>query len=369
MATTSAPHHILLAGGGSGGHVFPALAVGEELQARGWRVSFVGMAGGMEEALVGARGIPFHGLPARPLVGRGALGKARALATLVGSALTARGLIRKAGAGVVLGTGGYVSAPAVLGAWLARRPVVLLEPNGHAGVANRWLSRWATGACVGYRETAPELKCPCWVTGVPVRSAFLNVPAELPPFDTPRLLVLGGSQGAKQVNQALPAAASRLIARFPAIRILHQTGAANLDETRAAYVQAGLSAPHVEVVPFLDDVAGAMAASHLLVSRAGANTLAEICAAGRASLLVPLAIAQGHQVDNARVLVNEGAAEMIPSNELTPERLAARLEELLAAGARLAEMGRAARALARPHAVADIADHVEEIGRRSGGAR
>ncbi|MFL6263532.1 MAG: undecaprenyldiphospho-muramoylpentapeptide beta-N-acetylglucosaminyltransferase [Thermoanaerobaculia bacterium] len=362
MATSSAPHHVLLAGGGTGGHVFPALAVGEELQARGWRVSFVGMAGGMEERLVAGRGLPFHGLPAKPLVGRGLLGKARALATLAGSTLTARVLIRQVGADIVLGTGGYVSAPAVLGSRLARRPVLLLEPNGKAGVANRWLSRWATGACVGYRETIADLKCPSWMTGVPVRAAFFQVPAELPPVDSPRLLVLGGSQGAKQINEAMPAAAARLIARFPAIRITHQAGARNLDEARAAYEKAGAGAPHVEVVPFLDDVAGAMAASHLLVSRAGAITLAEICAAGRASLLVPLAISLGHQVDNARVLVHEGAAEMIPSNELSADRLAARLEELLADGARLAAMGREARALAHPRAVADIADHIEEIG-------
>ena len=362
MATTSAPHHVLLAGGGSGGHVFPALAVGDELRARGWRVSFVGMAGGMEERLVAERGVPFHGLPAKPFVGRGFLGKTRALATMVSSTVAARRLIREVGADVVLGTGGYVSAPAVLGARLARRPVVLLEPNGKAGVANRWLSRWATGACVGYRETIADLKCPSWVTGVPVRSAFFTVPAELPPVDSPRLLVLGGSQGAKQINEAMPAVAVRLIAHFPAIRITHQAGARNLDEARAAYEKAGAGAPHVEVVPFLDDVAGAMAASHLLVSRAGAITLAEICAAGRASLLVPLAIAQGHQVDNARVLVHEGAAEMIPSNELSPERLAERLEALLADGGHLSGMGRAARALARPRAVADIADRVEEIG-------
>jgi UDP-N-acetylglucosamine--N-acetylmuramyl-(pentapeptide) pyrophosphoryl-undecaprenol N-acetylglucosamine transferase len=362
MATHNAPPHVLLAGGGSGGHVFPALAVGEELQARGWRVSFVGMTGGMEERLVGAPGISFHGLPARPLVGRGAFGKARALATLAGSTFAARRLIRETGADVVLGTGGYVSAPAVLGARLARRPVVLLEPNGKAGVANRWLSRWATAACVGYRETIADLKCPCRVTGVPVRSAFFQVPAELPPIAAPRLLVLGGSQGAKQINEAMPAVAARLIARFPALRILHQAGARNLDEARAAYEKAGAGAPHVEVVPFLDDVAGVMAASHLLVSRAGAITLAEICAAARASLLVPLAISLGHQVDNARLIVEAGAAEMIPSDQLTPERLATRLEALLADGARLAAMGRAARALAHPRAVADIADRVEEIG-------
>jgi UDP-N-acetylglucosamine--N-acetylmuramyl-(pentapeptide) pyrophosphoryl-undecaprenol N-acetylglucosamine transferase len=240
--------------------------------------------------------------------------------------------------------------------------VVLLEPNGHAGVANRWLSRWATAACVGYRETIAELKCPCWVTGVPVRSTFFQVSAELPPIDQPRLLVLGGSQGAKQINEAMSQAAMRLIARFPAIRIVHQAGARNLDEARAAYEKAGAGAPHVEVVPFLDDVAGAMAASHLLVSRAGAITLAEICAAGRPSLLVPLAISLGHQVDNARVLADEGAAEMIPSDQLTPDRLAEQLEALLADGGRLAAMGRAARALARPRAVADIADHIEEVG-------
>jgi UDP-N-acetylglucosamine--N-acetylmuramyl-(pentapeptide) pyrophosphoryl-undecaprenol N-acetylglucosamine transferase len=366
--TTRAPLHILLAGGGTGGHVFPALAVAEELQARGWRVSFVGMAGGMEERLAGERGIPFHGLPAKPLVGRGLLGRARALATLAGSGMAARRLVRELGAGVVLGTGGYVSAPAVLGARLARRPVLLLEPNGRAGVANRWLSRWATAACVGYPETAADLKCPCWVTGVPVRAAFFDVPADLPPLAAPRLLVLGGSQGAKQINEAMPAAAARLAARFPAIRITHQAGARNLDEARAAYERAGVGAPHVEVVPFLDDVAGAMAASHLLVSRAGAITLAEICAAGRASLLVPLAIAQGHQVDNARLLADAGAAEMVSSDQLSADRLAARLEELLADGGRLAAMGRAAHALARPRAAADIAGHVEELGRKPGGA-
>ena len=135
-------------------------------------------------------------------------------------------------------------------------------------------------------------------------------------------------------------------------------GARNLDETRAAY--KGLE--NVEVVPFLDDVAGAMANSHLLVSRAGAITLAEICAAGRASLLVPLAIAQAHQVDNARLLADAGGAEMIRSDEFSAEKLAGRLEELLADRDRLASMGRAARSLARPRAVADIADRVEELG-------
>ena len=361
MATASTPHHVLLAGGGSGGHVFPALAVGEELASRGWRVSFTGMAAGMEAGLVAARGVDFHPLPARPLVGRGLAGKARALATVAASAFAARRLVHAIGADAVLGTGGYVSAPAVLGARLAGRPVLLLEPNGRAGVANRWLSRVATGAAVGYQAAIQDLHCPCWVTGVPVRAAFFAIPADLPPLAAPRLLVLGGSQGAQQINQAMPAAAAALAARFPALRIVHQAGARHLEAARAAYAAAGVGAPRVEVVPFLDDVAAAMAASHLLVSRAGAITLAEVCAAGRPSLLLPLAIAQGHQVENARVLADAGAAEMIPSDQVSAERLADLLAGLLADGERLAAMGRAARALARPRAAADIADRVERV--------
>ncbi len=316
----------------------------------------------MEARLVPARGIPFHVLPARPLVGRGLLARTQALRVLAGSARQAARLIRGIGAHVVLGTGGYVSAPAVAGARLARRPVLLLEPNARAGVANRWLSPWAAAAAVGYHETAHDLKCPCYVTGIPVRSAFFAVPEALPPAENPSLLVLGGSQGAQQINQAMPAAAARLLEKLPALRILHQAGAKNVDEAREAYAKAGLGEPQVTVVPFLDDVAGAMAGSHLLVSRAGAITLAEICAAGRASLLIPLAIAQGHQVDNARLLAGAGAAEMIPSSELTPERLADVLAGLLSDVPRLARMGRQARSLARPRAVATIADHLEELG-------
>ena len=371
MTNDASPLHVLLAGGGTGGHVFPALAVADELAARGWRVSFTGSATGLEARLVTDRGLPFHPLPARPLVGRGLLDKVRSLTTLAASARAASRMIRELGADVVLGTGGYVSAPAVLGARLARRPVLLLEPNAHAGVANRWLSRWAQGAAVGYRQTISELSCPCWVTGIPVRSAFFSVSnlSEMvsPPVSALRLLVLGGSQGAQQINQAMPAVAARLLGHLPALRILHQAGARNLDEAKQAYAAVGVG-DRVDVVPFLDDVAGAMAASHLLVSRAGAITLAEICAAGRASLLLPLSIAQGHQRGNAQLLADAGAAEVIASAELTPERLGERLEALLGDLPALERMGREARALAKPRAVADIADRLEMIAER-GGAR
>jgi len=352
--------HALLAGGGTGGHVFPALAVAEELLARGWRVSFAGTPSGLEARLVPERGIDFHVLPARPLLGRGPVARARALATLARSAVSAAGLIRLLRVTAVLGTGGYVSAPAVVGGRLTGRPVLLLEPNARAGVANRWLSRCATAAAVGYAETAQGLRCPATVTGVPVRAAFFSVPAfsgEVPP----RLLVLGGSQGARQLNRALPAAVALLLAGMPELRVVHQAGARLLEETRAAYAAAGASPRQVQVVPFVDDVASAMAACSLLVSRAGAITVAEICAAGRAALLAPLAIAKGHQQDNARVLAAAGGAEVLALPDLEPAPLAARLGALLGDGPRLAAMGRAARALARPGAAAAIAGLLEQL--------
>jgi UDP-N-acetylglucosamine--N-acetylmuramyl-(pentapeptide) pyrophosphoryl-undecaprenol N-acetylglucosamine transferase len=379
--------HALLAGGGTGGHVFPALAVAEELLARGWRVSYAGSPSGIEARLVPERGIAFHGLAARPLLGRGLLQRALALATLARSAVSAAALIRRVGATVVLGTGGYVSAPAVVGGRLAGRPVLLLEPNARAGTANRLLSRCATEAAVGYAETARGLRCPATVTGVPVRAAFFAAPpmtadaggagAGVPgggaagvsatsagsPGATgaPRLLVLGGSQGARQLNRALPAAAALVLAAMPGVRIVHQAGARNVDETRAAYAAAGATAEQVAVVPFLDDVAAAMAASHLLVSRAGAITVAEICAAGRAALLAPLAIAAGHQQDNARLLAEAGGAEVLTLADLEPAPLAARLRTLLGDGERLAAMGRASRALARPDAAARIAGRLAAL--------
>jgi len=380
--------HALLAGGGTGGHVFPALAVAEELLARGWRVSFAGTASGLEARLVPERGIDFHVLPARPLLGRGPAARALALATLARSAVSAAGLIRRLGVTAVLGTGGYASAPAVVGGRLTRRPVLLLEPNARAGVANRWLSRWATAAAVGYEETALGLKCPATVTGVPVRAEFFSVPelsrnatGDISRSSSPAepgtseasaalgatrasrasLLVLGGSQGARQINRALPAAAALLLAGMPELRIVHQAGARHLDETRAAYAAAGASPRQVQVVAFVDDVAGAMAACSLLVSRAGAITVAEICAAGRAALLAPLAIAKGHQQDNARLLAAAGGAEVLALPDLEPAPLAARLGALLGDGPRLAAMGRAARALARPDAAAAIAGLLEEL--------
>ena len=357
---------VLFAGGGTGGHVFPALAVAEELAGRGWQVVFAGTAGGIEEGLVAGRGWPFAALPARPLVGRNPLAQARALVTVGRSTLAARRLIRRRGVDAVVGTGGYVSAPAVLGARLAGRPALLVEPNADPGVANRWLSRWAAGAAVAYAETGARLHCPSWVTGVPVRREFFGLGARAGRAGGPRLLVLGGSQGARQLNRDLPAALARIAGGPPGLTVLHQAGRGQEAATREAYTAAGVGAG-VEIAGFIDGVAEAMAGADLVVSRAGAITAAELCAAGRAALLVPLALAGGHQAGNALLLAEAGAAVVMPANA-GPERLAAALEDLLGDPERLAAMGRAARSLAREGAAAAIADRVEALAERRPGA-
>lgn len=368
--STRAGRQILLSGGGSGGHVFPALALADELLRRGWQVSYAGHAEGPEARLVPARGIPFYALAARPVVGRDLFAQARALVTLLRSSLSARALVRQLAVRAVAATGGYAAMPAALGARLARRPLLLVEPNAQAGLANRALSRLASEAAIAYAATADSLHCPSTVTGVPVRRAFHEI-GPLEPRPPLRLLVLGGSQGARQLNRMVPAALCRL-GRQTDLRVVHQSGPARLEEAQAAYAEAGLAArPGIEIVPFLDHVHTVMARCHLVISRAGAITLAELCAAGRASVLLPLGLAGGHQVDNARGLERAGAARVLVGPDATPEALAALLAGLFAQPVAsgddaLATMAAAARGLARRDAAALIADRVERLagGRR-----
>jgi UDP-N-acetylglucosamine--N-acetylmuramyl-(pentapeptide) pyrophosphoryl-undecaprenol N-acetylglucosamine transferase len=338
--------------------VFPALAVGEELERRGWRVSYTGTATGMEATIAAARGLDFHPLEASAVRGRGAAARMAALVVLLRSTVRALELVRRLDVRVVIATGGYACVPAALGAWWRRRPVILVEPNATAGLANRALSRLARAAAVAWPRTADELHCPARETGVPVRREFSLVPAELPPAPPWRLLVLGGSQGAAALNQVVPDALDRLRReRGVALSVLHQAGAGKEQEPRAAYAASGVEA---EVTPFLDDVPGAMAASHLVLSRAGAVTLAEICAAGRPSLLFPLALAAGHQLENARALELAGAAQAAAGAEATDAAALAGRLALLLRREPLAAMARAARTLARPRAASTIVDLVEE---------
>ncbi len=362
---TPAAPRALVSGGGTGGHVFPGLAVAAVLAGRGWRVAWVGRAGGMEERLVSARGIEFRALRARPVVGRSAPARLAALATVGRSALAARRLIRRLGASVVLGTGGFVSAPAVLGARLAGRPALLLEPNARAGAANRWLSRWAHGAALAHDGARPDFRCSAHLTGVPVRAEFFEQP-EWPASEHPvRLLVLGGSQGALPLNLLLPPAFAQLSRRLPQLSILHQVGAHEA-ATRAVYERLDLGGIEVRLTPFVEDVAGAMGEAHLVISRAGAVTLAEICAAGRPALLFPLALAGAHQEENASALETAGGAEVLAGGAPEPSEVAAHLAALLGDRQRLRRMGAALRSLARPGAAERIADLMESAagGRR-----
>jgi UDP-N-acetylglucosamine--N-acetylmuramyl-(pentapeptide) pyrophosphoryl-undecaprenol N-acetylglucosamine transferase len=361
--------HVLLAGGGTGGHVFPALAVGEELARRGCAVSFAG-GGGFEAKLVPERGLPFHRLPARPVLGRSIGSKIAALVTVFRGAMAARRIIRRERVDAVLGTGGYASIPGVVGGFLAGKPVLLLEPNARPGFANRSVSRWAAGAAVAFEEACEHFRCPCRVTGVPVRPEFFDVPDAVPNPEPPhpvRLLVLGGSQGALSLNLAMPLVLGEFLsdpALAGKLTVVHQTGAAHLEATREAYEKAGVDTRRATLVPFIEDMAGAMAAADLLISRAGALTVSEIAASGRAAVFVPLALAEGHQRDNARALEAAGGARVVVApHEAEPlaEALRPVLEELLADPQGLCAMGGACRSSARAGATAAIADWLLEL--------
>ena len=314
----------------------------------------------MEARLAAERGLPFVAFPARPLLGKRIWAKFAALATLVFSALAARRKIREGGFDVVIGTGGYVSAPAVLGAHLARKPTVLIEPNAEAGLANRWASRFADAAAVAYEATAAKLSCLSWVTGVPVRAAFFEVPA-LRSDGKARLLVLGGSQGSLRINRLMPEVLAPLFSHIPELSVLHQCGETHLESTLAAYRASGLETPRLRVVSFVDNMPVAMSAVDLVVSRAGAITLAEICAAGRPAVLLPLVAGGGHQLANAELLREAGAATLIEDIALDADRLRLELANLLGDRLRLAKMGESARRLAHPHAASEIVDRIEAL--------
>lgn len=360
VTSAGATRRALLAGGGSGGHVFPALAVGDELVRRGWSIALSGSAAGMEARLAAERGLAFVALPARPLLGKSLWSKLLALVTLALSAFAARRVIRDGAYDLVVGTGGYASAPAVLGARFARRPTILLEPNAEAGLANRWASRFADAAAVAYEATATRLRCLSWVTGVPVRAAFFDI-APLRADGKPRLLVLGGSQGSLRINRLLPEVLPPLFERHPELSVLHQCGGNHLEPTLAAYRAAGLDTPRLRVVPFVDNMPAAMAAVDLVLSRAGAITLAEICAAGRPAVLLPLVAAGAHQLANAKLLADADAATLIEDFALDGDRLLLELSTLLGDRPRLARMGENSRRLAHPRAAGEIVDRIEAL--------
>lgn len=350
----------ILAGGGTGGHVTPALALGEVLRAQGEAPLFVGTERGIETKLVPGAGFELVTLDARPLIGRSVKDKLVALWALLRATVQARKLLRARAARVVVSVGGYASAPAALaGVWL-RVPTVLVNTDAVPGAANRLLARFADRIFVGFEGAARAFDRPgkVEVTGVPLRTALREAfaAAAEPTRDDPRahLFIFGGSQGARQINEAMKAALPSL---DPArLHVVHQTGEADREGVEAAYREAGFDA---HVTAFEHDMPGRYREADLVVCRAGAISVAELALAGRAALLVPLAhVGGGEQAANAHELEAAGAARVLSGAGLSETRFAETLAALLADRPVLRAMAKAAAGLARP-------DAAEEIVRRT----
>ena len=359
--------HLVVMAAGTGGHVIPGLAVAREMIARGWSVSWLGTSGGMENQLVPRAGIPIDAIGFSGLRGKGVLHALTGGLRLLQAFWQCLRILRRRGADAVLGMGGYVCFPGGMMAALLGRPLVLVNADAALLLSNRALLPVADRIAFGFDGADAKRLKRAVVTGNPVRAEIESLPPPAARFagrrGALRLLVVGGSQGARPLNEMLPRALA-LIPRAERPLVTHQTGHAHHAAVLEAYDTVGVEA---EVVPFIDDMAAQLAACDLMVCRAGAGTVSELCAAGVAALLVPFVVSTtAHQRDNAAWMAAQGAAIHLPQTELTPERLAGLLrtldrDALLAMAAR-------ARALAHPHAAARVADEIAALVRRRPGS-
>jgi UDP-N-acetylglucosamine--N-acetylmuramyl-(pentapeptide) pyrophosphoryl-undecaprenol N-acetylglucosamine transferase len=349
--------HVVITGGGTGGHLFPGLAVAAELRRSGASVSWLGAIRGIEATRVPAAGIPLRALPVTGMVGRSPIAAIGALCRVVPATAIAASYLLRHDAAAVLSVGGYASVPGALAALLLGVSLVIQEQNALPGTANRLLAPWAAAIACGFPSSLSAFpSLPAVWTGNPVRAEFFTVPP--PPLEPPAVLVLGGSQGSAFLNRRLPEA-FRVLARSRALpTIVHQSGHRWEAEVRDCYATLGINAT---VVPFLERPADALASSALVIARAGALTVSEIAAARRAALLIPFAAAaHGHQLVNARLLAESGAATILEESEARPETVAATLDGLLGTPDRLVERGRASGVLARDDAARALARLVLE---------
>ena len=352
---------VLIMAGGTGGHVFPGLAIARVLRERGVPVLWLGTRQGLEARLVPAAGIPIEWLTVRGLRNKGLLGWLMAPLRILRGMLQATRILRRHRPRVVLGLGGYVAGPGGLAAWLLRRPLVLHEQNAIAGLTNRLLSRLARRVLCGFPGAFPAARG-SEVVGNPVRPEILALPGPAerkPAVHRPmRLLVVGGSLGARILNETVPAAVARLPGDIrPEIR--HQAGEATLDVAEDGYARHQVT---VQVMPFIDDMAAAYGWADLVLCRAGALTVSELAAAGRPAILVPLPHAvDDHQTANARYLSDNGGGWLLPQHELDPDRLAGLLRRAATEPETIADMAARARHLARPDAAERVADACLEV--------
>jgi UDP-N-acetylglucosamine--N-acetylmuramyl-(pentapeptide) pyrophosphoryl-undecaprenol N-acetylglucosamine transferase len=358
---------VMIAGGGTGGHVVPALAIGRELRdAHGAEVRFVGTARGLETRLVPEAGFRLELVRSGQLKNVSLATRLRTMMDLTLGVLRCVGLMREFGPQVVVGVGGYASGPAMIAALLLRIPTLAYEPNAVPGMTNRLVGKRVSAAAVNFAQTVRYFRN-AEVTGVPVRPEIFALP-ERPVGAAPdakrRLLVTAGSNGALVFNETMPLIAAQLLEDIPGLTIVHQSGPRQLEATRAAYAKSGADASRWVVEAFLTDMPEQYAAADVVLARSG-STVAELCAAGKASLLVPFAAAaDDHQRKNAEVLVEAGAAEMLLQRDVTAETLRVALVSLLTDGPRRAAMGERARSLAKPGALQRIAEMVLRLAKR-----
>ena len=360
---------MLIAGGGTGGHLYPGIALAREVQRRDPHaaIAFVGTAGGVEAKVVPREGFPLELIRVAGLKGKSRSERLKGFGLLPVAAIDAWRLLSNHRPDVVVGVGGFASGPVLMLAALRGYPTMLLEQNAVPGMTNRLLARVVRAAAVTFDEALRFFPGTGFVSGNPVRPEFFRNDKEADDrLDSPphaaRILIFGGSQGAHALNLAMVAAAARLAAAGPRLAITHQTGERDVERVRAAYLAAGLEA---RVEAFLYEMEREMSRADLVICRAGATTLSELAAAGRPAILVPLPTAtDDHQRRNAEVIARKGGAEVIEEHELTGERLAALVLTLIEDGQRRADMSRAIRTFARPDAASRIADRVWELAGR-----
>jgi UDP-N-acetylglucosamine--N-acetylmuramyl-(pentapeptide) pyrophosphoryl-undecaprenol N-acetylglucosamine transferase len=354
---------VLIAAGGTGGHIYPGIAVAQEIMRRDStsKVLFVGTAKGLETRLVKQAGFELSLIDSAGLKNVGTVARMRGLAVLPRSFRAARKVIIGFQPDVIVGAGGYVSGPVVLTAALSRRPTMVMESNALPGWTNRVLARFVDRAAVSFEQALPFFRGKAKVTGNPVRREFFDIPAKRRDPKQFSVLVFGGSQGAHAINEAMVAALLGLSEFREVLRITHQTGEADLENVRLGYAAAGWKA-NADVRPYLDDMMAHFAAADLVICRAGATTTAELIAAGKAAIMVPFPFAaDDHQTKNAEALQAAGAARMIRQSDLGEERLAKEISELVQAPERVTAMEEAARKMARGDAAAAAVDMIQEL--------
>ena len=352
---------VLIAGGGTGGHIIPALAVARELVDRhSAEVLFVGATRGMEIKLVPEAGFNLRLVNVGPLNSVSWLTRLKTLYQLPGAISDCKRLIREFKPGVVFGVGGYASGPGLSAALGLKVPTMVFEPNAMPGLANRMVGRKVTASAVNFPAAAAWFNN-CQVTGIPVRPEFFMLGQ--PDVAKPHLLVFGGSQGARIFNNQLPTVIAKLLDAIPGLTVLHQSGTRHDGVTEAAYVGSGADTARWSVRPFIDDMPACFGRASLVMARSGASTVAELAAAGKPALLVPFAAASdGHQKRNAEAMVSSGAAVMLNEWDLDAgSRLLDTLVGLLSDPVRLRAMSLAARTQAHPDAAERIARRLVEL--------